>query len=144
MRSPPQTPSLAFVLGVCLLVAGVVLGVGAIRFEFAYAGLTTTPGDADWVVDYADLTAADRDHVTAAIAGDPLVTDSLGALPGPGRGPIAVFYAGDYHLFARRTYFDPLTDFGVAALATATSGLAAIVAAVRDRNRGQHRRSHPV
>ena len=144
MRSPPQVPSLAFVLGVCLVVAGVVLGVGAIRFEFAYAGVTTDTADADWVVDYADLTAADRDRVTAGIAGDRYVTDSLGALPGPGRGPIAVFYAGEYHLFARRTYFDPLTQFGVASLATAASGLAAIVFAFHTRDRRQRRGSYPV
>lgn len=144
MRPPPQAPSFAFVLGVCLVVAGVVLGVGAVRFEFAYAGVTTDPADADWVVDHADLTAADRALVTAAIAGDSYVTDSLGALPGPGRGPIAVFYADEYHLFARRTYFDPFTQFGVAALAAAASGLAAIGFAVHARDRRRRGRSYPV
>ncbi|WP_227134937.1 hypothetical protein [Halorubellus salinus] len=144
MRQPPQVPSIAFVLGVCLVVAGVVLGVGAIRFEFAYAGVTTDFADADWIVDYTDLTAADRDRVTDGIAGDSYVTDSLGALPGPGRGPIAVFYAGEYHLFARRTYFDPGTSFGIAALATAASGLLAIGFAFHTRDRRHGRRSYPV
>ncbi|WP_323674448.1 hypothetical protein [Halorubellus sp. PRR65] len=142
MRPPPHVPSLAFALGVCLVVAAVVLGVGAVRFEFAYVGVTATPGDADWVLSYGDLTSADKELVTAAIAGDAFVTDSLGALPGPGRGSIAVFYAGEHHAFTRRTYFDAGTDLGVASIATAVSGLAAVGLAFRTRER--RRRSHPV
>ncbi|NHN41887.1 hypothetical protein G9C85_09630 [Halorubellus sp. JP-L1] len=135
-------PSTLFVAGVVLLVVATGLAVGAVRFEFAYVGVTANVAGVDWVVAYADLTPTDRALVRAAIDGDPYVTDSIGALPGPGRGSIAVFYDGAYHEFARRTYVAPLSTFGLASLSTATAGVAVIVAAFRGRNRRPNYLAH--
>lgn len=133
-----------FVVAVCLAVAALVLGVGAIRFEFAYVGVTTDLAGADWVIDYAVLTPTDRSLVDAAIAGERYVTDSIGALPGPGRGSLVVRYDGAFHAFERRTYFDARTDYGIAAIATALAAVATFVLAVRTRNDRSSTRSHPL
>jgi len=137
------TPSTLFVVAVCLAVAAVALGVGAVRFEFAYAGVTTNLAGADWVVDYAVLTPTDRTLVDAAIAGERYVTDSIGALPGPGRGSLVVRHDGAFHAFERRTYFDARTDHGVAAITTALAGAATFVLAVRSQHDRSGGRSYP-
>jgi hypothetical protein len=142
-RSAPRAPSTLFIVGICLVVAALALAIGAVRFEFAYAGVTTDLAGVDWVLDYATLTTADRALVDAAIAGDRYVTDSLGALPGPGRGSLAVSIDGEYHAFTRRTFFDPGTNYGVASLASASSGVGAIVLAFRNRERNNPRYSTP-
>lgn len=131
------------VVAVCLVVAALVLGVGAVRFEFVYAGVTTDLAGADWVIDYAVLTPTDRALVDAGIAGERYVTDGIGALPGPGRGSLVVRHDGAYHAFARRTFFDASTNYGVASLATALAGVATFVLAVRGRNDRSSGRSYP-
>jgi len=145
MRSdPPQAPSTVFVVAVCLAVVALVLGVGAIRFEFVYVGVTTDLAGADWVVDDAVLTPTDRSLVDAAIAGERYVTDSIGALPGPGRGSLVVRHDGAFHAFERRTYFDARTDYGIASLATALAGAAAFAVAVRSTKNRSSTRSFPL
>jgi len=137
-------PSTLFVVGVCLVAVAVVLGVGAIRFEFAYVGVTTDLADADWIVDYTVLTPTDRALVDVALGGERYVTDSLGGLPGPGRGSLVVRHDDVYHEFARRPYFDAGTDHGIASLATALAGVATFALAARANNDRNSRRSYPL
>lgn len=119
------------IVGVCLLAGAFALGVGAIRFEFVYVGETTTPADAAWMIDYSDLTATDQALVDNAMDGTRYVTENFGALPGPGKGDLAVNRDGTWHLFARNTIFVATTPLGLAALGSALLGVLFIGLAIR-------------
>lgn len=134
-RLPPVVRRSLGVLGVCLLVAAVSLGVGGIRFELAYAGPTDAPESAAWQFDYADLTPDDQAVIERAIAGERIVGENHGQLAGPGRGSLALDRDGEWLLFTRRSYFDPTTPLGTAAVAAAAVGLALVVAGLRDQHR---------
>lgn len=121
-----------FFLGVVLLlVVTTALGIGAIRYEFSYAGTVEDPTDARWMFDYEDLTATDREVVQRAMEGERFVFQNDGPWPGPGRGDIAFRYQDEWHMFHRRIYFEPKTPFGIASIASALAGFACIVESIR-------------
>lgn len=114
-----------------MIVLAVGLAIGALRFEFVYAGPVSEPTNVSWVIDYADLTPKDRELVQRAMGGERFVFENSGRLPGPGRGDIAIRYDGTWQVFTRRIFFDPSTTFGVASLVSGFIGVTCIVEAVR-------------
>ncbi len=125
-----------FFLGVVLLlVVTTALGIGAIRYEFRYAGTVEDPTDARWQFDYEDLTVEDKEVVQRAMEGERIVFQSDGLWPGPGRGDLALRYQNEWHLFNRRIYFGATTPFGIASIASALAGFACIGESIRRKRR---------
>lgn len=135
-RLRPSPVFVFFFVGVVLLlVVATGLGIGAIRYEFSYAGPVEEPTDARWRFDYEDLTAEDKQLVQRAMDGERFVFGNDGQLPGPGRGAIAIRYQDELHLFHRRMYFEPESSFGIASIANALAGIACIGESIRRRRR---------
>ncbi|WP_257300794.1 hypothetical protein [Haloarchaeobius sp. FL176] len=121
-----------FFLGVVLLlVVTPAFGLGAVRYEFSYAGTVEDPTDARWMFDYEDLTAEDKEVVQRAMEGERFVFQSDGLWPGPGRGDLALRHQNEWHMFDRRIYFGAKTLFGIASIASTLAGFASIVESVR-------------
>lgn len=132
----PSPVFLFLLLGVVLLLAvAPALGIGAVRFEFSYAGTVADPADARWTFDYEDLTAEDKAVVQRAMEGEEFVFENQGGWPGPGRGDIAIRYEGEWHRFDRRIYFEPESAFGAGSIAGALGGVACIGESVRRKRR---------
>ncbi|MFC4406744.1 hypothetical protein [Haloarchaeobius iranensis] len=139
LRDSGLAPSPVFVLFfvgvVLLLVVTTALGIGAVRYEFSYTGTVDEAEGVRWRFDYEDLSAEDKRVVQRAMEGERFVFEDEGALPGPGRGDIAIRYQNEWHGFERRTYFEPKTAFGAGAIASALAGVACIGESIR-RKRG--------
>lgn len=133
---PPATVFMFFLLGVVLLlVVTTAFGIGAVRYEFSYAGTVQDPTDARWAFDYEDLTTEDKEVVQRAMNGERFVYESDGPWPGPGRGDLALRYQNEWHMFDRRIYFGVNTPFGIASIASALAGFACIGESIRRKLR---------
>lgn len=130
-----------FFVGIALLSAALVVGVGAFEYEVASLGTADEiPDDVEALVAYGDLSERDRQTVDRAIAGERIVVRNPTDLPGPRKtkGKLAVRRGGETYLVTRRVFFNWRTTFGAAAVGMLVGGLAAISEAIR-RHHFPHR-----
>lgn len=124
-----------FVLGVFMLVAGVVLSVSALQYEFKQSSSGNDDGQAP-VYEYWMLTAQEQHVVDGALNGKTYVFDTRKPLPGEstlGLQPttMTVNMWEGYRTFTYRIVFPARAPKGLASIALIVGGLLAMVEAVR-------------
>lgn len=127
-------------LGAFLVVGGVAVGFGALRYEFVLVSATEEPSD--WsrpVYDYEDLPASEQRTVDGAIDGNRYVFDRSRPVPGAEKSTLRpqeiLIRRGDtYYVFAHRLVFVATEPAGLASIAAVLAGLAAVGEAIRREN----------
>ena len=142
-----------FLVGVCLVVGGFIVGIGALEYEVVSLGEVDGPPDGTRfvsseshtfgasggtivLVQYDDLSERDQSVVDRVLAGERLVFRQRGDLPGKygTKGEFAVQRDGEIHRIDRRVFFNWRTPFGMASLAMALVGAVAVSEAIRRRH----------
>lgn len=130
-----------FFVGIFLLTAALVVGVGALEYEVESLGTTDEISeDTETLVAYGDLSERDQRTVDRVLAGERLVVRSPTDLPGPKKtkGKLAVEREGETYVVTRRIFFNWRTSFGASAVAMALAGVVALNEAIR-RHHFPHR-----
>ncbi|WP_137283462.1 hypothetical protein [Halorussus salinisoli] len=133
--------SALFFVGVFLITAAVVVGVGAFEYEVRSLGaVEEIPEVTESLVSYDALSERDQRTVDQILAGERLVVRDPGYLPGPreAKGQLAVERDGETYLLTRRLFFDWRTRFGASAVTMVVAGVVAISEAIR-RHHCPHR-----
>lgn len=128
-------------VGFVLVVAGTMVGVGALEYEVKQIDTAdVAPKNVQGFVDYEDLEGRQKEIVDRAIAGERVVVRAEGDLPGTKqrKGNLGVHKGDTYHILTRHLFFNWRNKFGMAALALWFAGLAAMLEAIR-RDRFPHR-----
>lgn len=126
-----------FFLGVFLLIGSLVVGIGALKYEFVYVSSMENP--TDWnrpLYNYEELPATEQRIVDGAINGNRYVFDRQGPIPGGkmsslGTQELMVAKEGTYHIFTHQITFVPTETAGLAAIALAFAGLISVIEAIR-------------
>lgn len=133
-----------FLVGVCLVVASVVVGISAIHYEFVHTDThDIAPDEMGELVHYEDLSSREQRLVRGAIEGTRYTFPTPGPMPHGGTvassGTLTVHYEDRYYRFARRPFFNYETTTGLLALALAVTGLLVVIGAIA-RDVGRRRR----
>lgn len=125
---------LLFFLGVFLALGAVMVGVGAMEYEVKLLDtVAEAPNDAADFTRYDRMSDRDRRIADRAISGERVVIRDPARLPGPRetKGKLAVERDGQYYVLSRRIFFNWRTSYGMAAVAMALGGIAAVSEAIR-------------
>lgn len=122
----------AFYAGLFLVTIGVMVGVGALGYQFALLDQgQSVPDGPEEILSMDELTESEQRIVERAIDGESFVFESRAATPGHMRGDLAVRVDETYYTFSRDVHFQATSAPGIASLCLLGSGLGAVVWSIR-------------
>jgi len=126
-----------FFLGVFLVAGGIVVGFGALQYEFSHVSTSeAAPSVAERPLEYETLTPEEQRVVDGAISGKQYEFDRNGPLPGYPHSSftaqkIAVQKGETYHVFTHKIAFDETGPRGLLAIVLVLSGPVAVIESIR-------------